>query len=99
MEGGRLTILKTHTAWLITGEIILKGTSQFSGEIAFISALTLGNRRQGRMVTRVPFVLVSFVSDPIGLCSVCPPCLYCFLVPTEGFPGVGWAGGKALCPV
>ena len=73
MEGRRLIILKTCTAPLITGEIILKRTSQFSGEIAFISALTLGNRWQGRMVTRVSFVLVSFVSDPIGLCSVCSP--------------------------
>ena len=31
-------ILKTCTAPLITGEIILKRTSQFSGEIAFIQA-------------------------------------------------------------
>lgn len=84
-------ILKTCTAPSITGEIILKGTSQFSEEIAFISALTLGNRRQGRMVMRVSFVLVSFVSDPIGLCSVCSP-LSLLLLGTQRRLPWGWMG-------
>lgn len=96
-------ILKTHTAPLITGEIIFKrDISIFRGNCSFTSALTLGNHWQGRMGTHVSFIRVSFASDPIGLCSVCSP-LSLLLLGTQwrlpwGRMGWGKGGLSSLNP-